>query len=228
MSEYETDAPLDTPPTDFHHTTYESLDPPKETEPEIRGDKTGLDEAAAELSQTRAEKNEITERHWGDPRDWSKHAPGNRTVSAEHAADMLKQTREVEAALAQAEMGERLAAGVDEFRGQQPAQPQQPEAQPQAPEVQAEYVAEPDALDRLLSSVPDPKCPPAYQTRLNRRLLRQGSADRTGPPSRRRSRTSGTSSFRATHRGSHFCCGGVCRRGLSRTEYSARPTCGRA
>jgi hypothetical protein len=104
MSEHDTDGPLDTPPTDFHHTIYESLDAPKEAEPEIRGDKTGLDEAAAELTQTRAERNEVVERTWGDPRDWSKHAPGNYQVSAEHASKMLAETPEAEARLAQAEM----------------------------------------------------------------------------------------------------------------------------
>ena len=140
MSEYETDAPLDAPPTDFHHTTYESLDPEKSPEPEIRGDQTGLDEAAAGLTQTRAERNEVVERTWGDPRDWSKHAPGNRTVSAEHASDMLKETREAEARLAQAEMDAQLAAGVDEFRGQQPQVEQPPVEQ------QPDFAPQPEAL----------------------------------------------------------------------------------
>ena len=154
----DTDAPLDTPPTNFDHVIYESLDPPKEPEPEIRGDQTGLDEAAAELTQTRAERNEIVERTWGDPRDWSKHAPGNRSVSAEHASDMLKETREAEARLAQAEIDNAIAKEVDEYRGQtQPTeQPQiQPELQPQleqAPPAETE-------LDRLLAPLPPEQRP---------------------------------------------------------------------
>jgi hypothetical protein len=154
----EHDAPLDSPPTNFDHITYESLDPPKEADPEIRGDKTGLDEAAAELAQTPAERNQVIERTWGDPRDWSKHAPGNRTVSVEHAGDMLAETRRAEAQFEQAEIDAATARAVDDFRGEQP-QPEQPEFQqpkPQAPEVQPEYVAEPDdELSRLLASVPD-------------------------------------------------------------------------
>ena len=118
----DTDAPLDTPPTNFDHVIYESLDPPKEPEPEIRGDQTGLDEAAAELTQTRAERNEVVERTWGDPRDWSKHAPGNRSVSAEHASDMLKETREAEARLAQLEADAEIARAIDELRAGDTAQ----------------------------------------------------------------------------------------------------------
>jgi hypothetical protein len=163
MSEHDTDAPLDTPPTNFDHVIYESLDPEKPADPEPFGsDQAGLEQAADELRQTtKAERNEVVERTWGDPRDWSKHAPGNRTVSAEHASDMLAEAREAEARLAQAEMDAALAKEVDDFRDQQPAQPQQPEfqqAKPQRPELQpqAEYAppAEPTELDRLLESLP--------------------------------------------------------------------------
>jgi hypothetical protein len=149
------DAPRDTPPTKFDHIIYESLDPEKSSEPEIRGDEAGPAEAAAELRQTPGERNEITERVWGDPRDWSKHAPGNRSVSAEHASDMLAEAREAEAALAQAELDAATARAVDDFRAEPPelgqAQPQQPELAPQA-EVPP---AEPTELDRMLAELPE-------------------------------------------------------------------------
>ena len=42
---------------------------------------------------------------------------GNKTVSPEHAADELKAYRERKAAVADQQLGEQLAAAVDEFRG---------------------------------------------------------------------------------------------------------------
>ena len=163
MSEFDTDAPLDTPPTNFDHVVYE-FDPPKEPEPEIHGDRAGLDDAAAELRQTKAERNVVTERTWGHPDDWSKHAPGNYQVSAEHAADALKATRETEAWVAQLGADAEIARAIDELRAAQPEQPEFQQVQPQGqaslseqPELQPqpEY-APPESnpeLDRLLQGL---------------------------------------------------------------------------
>jgi hypothetical protein len=134
--------------------------------------KEGLAEAADEVSRGR-ETKELTVRQVHDPDDLTKVAEKDVTWSKEAAADALRETRNYEAQLEQADRDAQLAAGVDEFRGQQPAQPQPPEfqqaqPQPQAPEVQAEYVAEPDALDRLLNSVPDENV---------RRHIKQGLID---------------------------------------------------
>ena len=130
MSETETAAPQETPLPDYSHTTYESLDPPTTEEPNSFGsDKIGLDEAAAELTQTRAERNIVVERAFADPEDRKKLAPGNYQVSAEHAADTLKAAREFEANFAQAEVAAELAKEVDEFR-----QAAQPTEQPHAAE----------------------------------------------------------------------------------------------
>ena len=120
MSTFEAEPAAETLPG-YDHVIYESLDPPKEAEPEIfSGDKTGLDEAAAELTQTRAERNEVVERGFSDPEDYTKPAPGNYRVSAEHAADVLKETREWESRFAQSEADAELAKQIDEIRGEQP------------------------------------------------------------------------------------------------------------
>ena len=152
MSTFEAEPAAETLPG-YDHVIYESLDPPKEAEPEIfSGDKTGLDEAAAELTQTRAERNEVVERGFSDPEDYTKPAPGNYRVSAEHAADMLKETREWESRFAQVEADAELAKQIDEIRGEQPQafklyEQQTPEPQPEsAPET-------PKELDQLLTGV---------------------------------------------------------------------------
>ena len=152
MSTFEAEPAAETLPG-YDHVIYESLDPPKEAEPEIfSGDKTGLDEAAAELTQTRAERNEVVERGFSDPEDYTKPAPGNYQVSAEHAADVLKETREWESRFAQSEADAELAKQIDEIRGEQPQafklyEQQTPEPQPEsAPEA-------PKELDQLLMGV---------------------------------------------------------------------------
>ena len=152
MSTFEAEPAAETLPG-YDHVIYESLDPPKEAEPEIfSGDKTGLDEAAAELTQTRAERNEVVERGFSDPEDYTKPAPGNYQVSAEHTADMLKETREWESQFAQVEADAELAKQIDEIRGEQPQafklyEQQTPEPQPEsAPET-------PKELDQLLTGV---------------------------------------------------------------------------
>ena len=152
MSTFEAEPAAETLPG-YDHVIYESLDPPKEAEPEIfSGDKTGLDEAAAELTQTRAERNEVVERGFSDPEDYTKPAPGNYRVSAEHAADVLKETREWESRFAQSEADAELAKQIDEIRGEQPQafklyEQQTPEPQPKsAPEA-------PKELDQLLMGV---------------------------------------------------------------------------
>ncbi len=152
MSTFEAEPAAETLPG-YDHVIYESLDPPKEAEPEIfSGDKTGLDEAAAELTQTRAERNEVVERGFSDPEDYTKPAPGNYRVSAEHAADVLKETREWESRFAQSEADAELAKQIDEIRGEQPQafklyEQQTPEPQPEsAPEA-------PKELDQLLMGV---------------------------------------------------------------------------
>ena len=154
MSTFEAEPAAETLPV-YDHVIYESLDPPKEAEPEIfSGDKTGLDEAAAELTQTRAERNEVVERGFSDPEDYTKPAPGNYQVTAEHAADVLKDTREWEAQFAQAGIDAEIAKEVDAFRaGQQPTEPKPQVDQVEQP--QPEFAAEtPKELDQLLTGVP--------------------------------------------------------------------------
>ena len=154
MSTFEAEPAAETLPG-YDHVIYESLEPPKEAEPEIfSGDKTGLDEAAAELTQTRAERNEVVERGFSDPEDYTKPAPGNYRVTAEHAADVLKDTREWEAQFAQAGIDAEIAKEVDAFRaGQQPTEPKPQVDQVEQP--QPEFAAEtPKELDQLLTGVP--------------------------------------------------------------------------
>jgi hypothetical protein len=90
--------------------------------------KEGLAEAADEVSRGR-ETRELRVRQMHDPDDLEKIAGRDITWTKETAADALRSTRNFEAHLEQAEMDAQLAAGVDEFRGQQPAQPPTPEFQ---------------------------------------------------------------------------------------------------
>ena len=120
--------------------------------------KEGLAEAADEVSRGR-ETRELRVRQMHDPDDLEKIAGRDITWTKETAADALRSTRNFEAHLEQAEMDAQLAAGVDEFRGQQPAQPPTPEfqqAQPQELAPQAEVPpAEPNELDRMLAELPE-------------------------------------------------------------------------
>jgi hypothetical protein len=120
--------------------------------------KEGLAEAADEVSRGR-ETKELTVRQVHDPDDLTKVAEKDVTWSKEAAADALRETRNYEAQLEQADRDAQLAAGVDEFRGQQPAQPPTPEfqqAQPQELAPQAEVPpAEPNELDRMLAELPE-------------------------------------------------------------------------
>jgi hypothetical protein len=120
--------------------------------------KDGLSDAASEVSRAR-ETRETLRRFVRDPDDPSSPAPRDVTISAETASDALRENRNLEAQYEQSEIDRATAAAIDNFRGEQPAQPTeqpQPQFQQAAPEVQAtEYAAEPDELDRLLNSVPD-------------------------------------------------------------------------
>jgi hypothetical protein len=133
-------------------------EPAKESADPFVG-KEGLSEAADEVSRAR-ETREVTRRWIRDPDDFSKVAEKDVTITAETAADALKAARTQEMEWENAEVERATAAAVDDFRGEQPAQPEQPEfqqTQPQAPEIQPETGFEPaDELDRLLNSVPDP------------------------------------------------------------------------
>jgi hypothetical protein len=174
LSEEEFDlAPRDTPATKFDHIIYHSLDPEKSSEPEIRGDEAGLAEAAAELRQTPGERNEITERTWGDPRDWSKHAPGNLVVSAEHASDMLKEARDWEQQVAQSGVDAEIARAVDELRAgdaQQPTVQPEPQAQELQPQLET-APAEVSELDRMLAELPEHRRAP-FVTAFNEMVTR--------------------------------------------------------
>ena len=107
---------------------------------------------AAERGRTAGERNIIDVIQFQDGQGHVEH--GNKTVSPEHAADELKAYRERKAAVADQQLGEQLAAAVDEFRGV----PEQPEPQPNpdwAPEPQPEYApAAPTELDHLLQTCP--------------------------------------------------------------------------
>jgi hypothetical protein len=143
------------------------IDPPAErpaVEPgTFASDKIGLEEAASELSETRAPRNDVVERAYQDPNDWSKPAPDSLTVTAEDAADALKNTRDWERQVAQGEADIQLGLKVDEFRqGEQPQpqQPAQPDWQPQAEHAPAE----PTELDRLLEVLPADRRQPFVQS----------------------------------------------------------------
>ena len=160
-------------PKSYDRITYASLDPPKEPDPEpFSSDRTGIEQASDELSQTRGERNIIVERQFADPEDFRKVAPGNRSVSVEHAADTLAATREFEAQIGQAGLDAEIAKEVDAFRAaQQPTEPQ-PSAEnikvyeQQTPEIQPESAPEaPKRLDQLLTGVP-----PEQKTKIIRDL----------------------------------------------------------
>jgi hypothetical protein len=132
----------------------DAIDPPTErpaVEPgTFASDKVGLEEAASELSETRAPRSDVVERAYQDPEDWSKPAPDSLTVSAEEAADALRNTREWERQVGQGEVDAVLQAKVDTLRDGEQPQPQQPDWQPQAEHAPAE----PTELDRLLEVLP--------------------------------------------------------------------------
>jgi hypothetical protein len=114
-------------------------------------DKIGLEEAASELSETRAPRSDVVERAYQDPEDWSKPAPDSLTVTAEEAADALKSTRDWERQVAQGEVDAVLQARVDNFRTGEP----QPQQQPEQLQPQAEHAPQPETeLDRLLQPLP--------------------------------------------------------------------------
>jgi hypothetical protein len=142
------------------------IDPPAErpaVEPgTFASDKVGLEEAASELSETRAPRSDVVERAYQDPDDWSKPAPDSLTVSAEEAADALRNTREWERQVGQGEVDAVLQAKVDNFREQQPdaAQQQAEQFQPQAEQAPAE----PTELDRLLEVLPADRRQPFVQS----------------------------------------------------------------
>jgi hypothetical protein len=126
-------------------------EPPKESADPFVG-KEGLSEAADAVNLGR-ETRELPRRFINDPDHPGVPAPKDVTVTKETATHALAHARAVEADATQAEIERVTTAAIDDFRSEQPAQPEQPEfqqPQPQAPEVQAEYVAEPDELDKLL------------------------------------------------------------------------------
>ena len=154
MAEYET---TNQEPRNYDAVVYESLEPEPAPDPEAFGSNhTEIERAAEELSGTRAERNQVIERQFHDGQDFTKVAPGNKTVSPEYAADKLKEIRELEQQVEGWDRDAALQKEIDALRAGDTAQPQTPDqTQPQAPEIQPEYATEPDALDNLLNSVPD-------------------------------------------------------------------------
>jgi hypothetical protein len=145
------------------HSSYRSLDPPKQEDETISG--SDLHELAdAGTRHTPAERNETTSRDFIDPEQSSKTAPNDYKVSAEHAAEALAETRRIEAEFAQQDADAKLQAEVDQVRaGQEPT-----EQQPQ-PELQLQPEATPSAeltpeLDRLLEALPVERRAPFLQT----------------------------------------------------------------
>jgi hypothetical protein len=158
LAEYETE---NQPPTNFDHIVYTSLDPDKQPDPEpFTSDYEGLDQAADEVRRTRAERNVVVERAFVDPDNTSKIAPGNYSVSPEHAADALQARRDLEAEYVQAQLDAETAKAVDQFRGEQPQTEQQPQVEqpqpvePQPEQIQPEAAPEtPSEIEQLLADV---------------------------------------------------------------------------
>ena len=122
-------------------------------------DREGIEQAIEERSRTAGERNAIDVIQF---QDGDGHVQdGNKTVSPEHAADELKAYRERKAAVADQQLGEHLAAAVDEFRG---VPQEQPEAQP---------IAQPDFQ-------PQPEYAPAARTEFDN-LLQELPAERRAP-----------------------------------------------
>ena len=132
----------------------ESLDPPKPDEP-LPFEQTvpASRRPADERDRTAGERNIIDVIQFQDGKGHVQ--DGNKTVSPEHAADELKAYRERKAAVADQQLGEQLAAAVDEFRGVPQEQPEpQPIAEPDF-QPQPEYApAAPTELDNLLQDLP--------------------------------------------------------------------------
>jgi hypothetical protein len=151
--EYETTIPE---PRNYLDGVHESLEPEPAPDPEPFGSNhTEIERAAEELSSSRAERNQVVERQFHDGQDFTKVAPGNKTVSPEYAADKLKEIRELEQ---QVEGWDRDAALQKEIDALRAGDAQQPTVQPQPAELQpqAEYAppAEPSELDVLLAPLP--------------------------------------------------------------------------
>jgi hypothetical protein len=131
------------------------IDPPVErpsVEPgTFASDKVGLEEAASEVSQTRGERNQVTERVWGDAeKGWMERAPDSVEIDAKEAADGLKATREFEQKFSQEQMDAELQRQVDNFRAGE-----QPQQQPEQLQTQPEHAPQPETeLDRLLQPLP--------------------------------------------------------------------------
>ena len=154
MSETEHFDPTSAEPKTYGDGQFpESLDPPKADELPFSSDREGIEQAIEERSRTAGERNIIDVIQFQDGKGHVQ--DGNKTASPEYAADELKAYRERKAAVADQQLGEQLAAAVDEFRG---VPQEQPEPQPRpdwAPEPQPEYApAPPTELDNLLQDLP--------------------------------------------------------------------------
>ena len=163
MSETEHFDPTSAEPKTYGDGQFsESLDPPKADELPFSSDREGIEQAIEERSRTAGERNAIDVIQFQDGQGHVEH--GNKTVSPEHAADELKAYRERKAAVADQQLGEQLAAAVDEFRG---VSQEQPEPQPRpdwTPEVQQETAPpEPTELDHLLADLPAERRAPFVQ-----------------------------------------------------------------
>lgn len=134
MAEYET---TNQEPRNYDAVVYELLEPEPAPDPEAFGSNhTEIERAAEELSGTRAERNQVIERQFHDGQDFTKVAPGNKTVSPEYAADKLKEIRELEQQVEGWDRDAALQKEIDALRAGDTAQPQTPDqTQPQAPEI---------------------------------------------------------------------------------------------
>jgi hypothetical protein len=118
---------------------------------EFSSDHVGLEEAASELSETRAPRADVIERSWGDPdKNYLERAPDSVELGPEEAADALKGARDWENQVAQGAADIELAGKVDAFRAGEQPQQQPDQFQPQAEAAPVE----PTALDRLLEPLP--------------------------------------------------------------------------
>ena len=150
MSEYAADEPQS-----FNAIVErQPFEPPKESADPFSGSREGLQEAADEVARGR-EVREMPRRFVRDPDNPDTPAPADVTITAETAADALRQNRGLEAQSGQEALDAEIAREIDRIRAAQPEQPEFQQTQPQAPEVQPEF-APPESnpeLDSLLQGL---------------------------------------------------------------------------
>ena len=150
MSEYNADEP-----SSFDAIVErQPYEPAKESADPFSSGREGIQEAADEVSRAR-ETRELPRQFVRDPDDPSSPAPRDVTITAETAADALRENRNLEARLEQEALDAATAREVDDFRGDvAPPAPEQTQPQELAPQAEIPP-AEPTELDRMLAELPE-------------------------------------------------------------------------